>query len=89
MKKQAKANKTRGKSYRDEVRIKLFGEKIRAIRNSKNITQEQLEHSTGFDLRQIGRIERREVNTSISHAFKIAECLGVPPHELFILTDKP
>jgi transcriptional regulator with XRE-family HTH domain len=79
-----KQDKTRGKSYRDDARVKLFGERVKAIRKDKGITQEDLQHKTGFDLRQIGRIERGEVNTSISHAFKIAECLDIEPHELFI-----
>lgn len=83
-----KATKTRGKQYRDEVGIKLFGAKLREIRKSKNITQEQLQYRTGFDLRQIGRIERGEVSTNLSHVFKIAECLDVLPHELFIFSMK-
>jgi transcriptional regulator with XRE-family HTH domain len=85
----SKANKPsagRGKSYRDEVGIKMIGARIRDIRKAKEITQEQLEHSTGFDLRQIGRIERGEVSTSLSNIFKIAECLGVPVHELFMFS---
>lgn len=57
---------------------------MREIRKSQNITQEELVRRTGFDLRQIGRIERGEVSTNISHVFKIAECLGVQVHELFI-----
>ena len=75
--------KKRGKTYRNSEGIKKFGERLREIRLSKNITQEQLEHSTGFDLSQIGRIERGVINTSISHVFKLAECLGVAPSELF------
>jgi len=57
---------------------------MREIRKSKNITQEELVRLSGFDLRQIGRIERGEVSTNLSHLFKIAECLGVAPHELLM-----
>ena len=57
---------------------------MREIRKAKGITQEQLQYSTGFDLRQIGRIERGEVSTNLSHVFRIAECLDVPVHELFL-----
>ena len=74
----------RANPYRDDMRIKLFGEKLKELRKSKNITQEQLEHLSGFDLSQIGRIERGVINTSISHVFKLAECLGVSPHEFFL-----
>ena len=79
-----KPNLTRRKSYRDEVGIKRVGDRMREIRKSKNITQEELVRLTGFDLRQIGRIERGEVSTNLSHIFRIAECLGVPVHELFL-----
>jgi len=78
-----KPNLTKRKSYRDEAGIKKFGDRIREVRKSLSITQEELVRRTGFDLRQIGRIERGEVSTNISHVFKIAECLGVPVHDLF------
>jgi len=75
---------TSRKSYRDEAGIKMFGDRMRELRKSLNITQEELVRRTGFDLRQIGRIERGEVSTNLSHVFKIAECLGVPVQELFV-----
>ena len=78
-----KQSNKRGKSYRDEVGIKSFGEKIVEIRKAKKITQEELVRRTGFELRQIGRIERGEVNTSISHILKLAEALEVSEAELF------
>jgi transcriptional regulator with XRE-family HTH domain len=88
--KPTKPSLTRRKSYKDEAGIKRFGDRLREIRKSKNITQEQLQHLTGFDLRQLGRIERAEVSTNISHVFRIAECLGVAPHELFMFPpEKP
>lgn len=49
----------------------------------KGMSQEQLALETGFELSQIGRIERGEVNTSISHLAAIARALGISPHELF------
>lgn len=79
-----KPNLTRRKSYRDEAGIKRFGDRMRELRKAKNITQEELVRLTGFELRQVGRIERGEVSTNLSHVFKIAECLGVPVHELFL-----
>ena len=74
----------RGKTYRDEAGIKKFGARVKEIRKAKNITQEELVHKTGFDLSQIGRIERGLINTSLSHVLRLAECLGVSPTELFI-----
>ncbi|MBS1592815.1 MAG: helix-turn-helix transcriptional regulator [Bacteroidetes bacterium] len=61
----------------------MFGSRMREIRKSLNITQEELVRRSGFDLRQIGRIERGEVSTNLSHVFKIAECLGISVQELF------
>jgi transcriptional regulator with XRE-family HTH domain len=69
--------------YRDEKFIKKFGLKLRDIRKSKKISQEQLAFDTGFELSQIGRIERGTVNTSISHVAAIAKALKVRPEELF------
>lgn len=82
-KKSPKQNNKRGKSYRDEAGIKRFGARVVEIRKVKKITQEELVRRTGFELRQIGRIERGEISTSISHAFKLAEALEVPDTELF------
>jgi transcriptional regulator with XRE-family HTH domain len=74
----------RGKTYRDREGIKKFGERLKEIRKAKKITQEELVRKTGFDLSQIGRIERGLINTSLSHILKIAECLGVSPSELLV-----
>jgi transcriptional regulator with XRE-family HTH domain len=69
--------------FRDEKFIKRFGLRLREIRKSKGISQEQLAGDTGFELSQIGRIERGEINTSISHVAAIAKVLKVKPEELF------
>lgn len=69
--------------YRDNLFIKKFGQRLKTIRKSKGISQEQLAWESGFELSQIGRIERGEVNTSISHVAAIAKALKVRPEELF------
>ena len=69
--------------YRDEKFIKKFGLKLKEIRKAKKISQEQLAGDTGFELSQIGRIERGEINTSISHVAAIAKALKIKPEELF------
>ena len=86
-KKAAKSIAKRGKSYRDEAGLKRFGARIVEIRKAKNITQEELVRRTGFDLRHIGKMERAEIDSGLSHILKIAEGLDVPPSEL--LTDTP
>jgi transcriptional regulator with XRE-family HTH domain len=69
--------------YKDEKFIKKFGIRVREIRRSKGLSQEQLAGETGFELSQIGRIERGEINTSISHVAAIAVALKVKPQDLF------
>lgn len=69
--------------YRDEDFIKQFGLRLKAIRKSKKISQEELAFKAGFELSQIGRIERGTINTSISHVAAIAQALGISPDELF------
>ncbi|OOG76449.1 helix-turn-helix domain-containing protein [Algoriphagus sp. A40] len=69
--------------YRDQEFIEKVGKKIVSIRNRKRITQEELMDRTGLTLSQVGRIERAEVNTSISMIALIAKGLQVKPKELF------
>ena len=69
--------------YRDEKFIKKFGQRLKELRKAKKISQEQLAGDTGFELSQIGRIERGETNTSISHVSAIAKALKIKPEELF------
>jgi len=47
------------------------------------MTQEDLVEKTGFDIKQIGRIERGVSNPSISTIEAIATALGVEIKELF------
>ena len=69
--------------YRDDKFIKKFGLKLRELRKAKGISQEQLAGDTGFELSQIGRIERGEINTSISHVAAIAKAIKIKTEELF------
>ncbi len=69
--------------YRDNVFLKRFGQRLRDIRKEKGISQEELAGKTGFELSQIGRIERGEINTSLSHVSAIAKALKMSVKELF------
>jgi transcriptional regulator with XRE-family HTH domain len=71
------------KHKRNVKGIKAFGKNLKRIRKLKGITQEDLSFSTGIELRQIGRIERGEINTGISSVFEIAKILGVEAKDLF------
>ncbi|ANI90749.1 hypothetical protein A9P82_11400 [Arachidicoccus ginsenosidimutans] len=68
---------------RDEHSLQLFGQNLKKIRTEKKLSQEQLANSCDLPISQIGRIERGEINTSLSHAFLIAKTMGIHPKQLF------
>ncbi|QEC74668.1 helix-turn-helix domain-containing protein [Mucilaginibacter ginsenosidivorax] len=71
------------KHYKNQVLIDKLRGRIFKIRKDKKITQEDLVKLTGFDIRQIGRIERGETNPTISSIEAIATALGVEMIDLF------
>ncbi|UOE48697.1 helix-turn-helix domain-containing protein [Mucilaginibacter sp. SMC90] len=73
----------KNKHYRNQDLIDKVRANILEIRKSKKITQEDLVERTGFDIKQIGRIERGISNPSISSIEAIATALGVPVKDLF------
>ena len=50
---------------------------------SKKISQEILAYSADIPISQVGRIERGEINTTISTIKVIANALNIPLKELF------
>jgi transcriptional regulator with XRE-family HTH domain len=71
-----------GSQYRDQDFIMNICKKILEIRKIKGIVQEDLVDRTGFNLKQIGNIERGISNTSVSNIAAIARALEVHPKEL-------
>jgi transcriptional regulator with XRE-family HTH domain len=71
------------KHYRNQNLINKVSAKILEIRKLKKMTQEDLVDKTGFDIKQIGRIERGASNPSISSIEAIATAMGVEVKELF------
>ncbi|MBD8135091.1 helix-turn-helix transcriptional regulator [Bacillus sp. CFBP 13597] len=67
--------------------LKLFGNKIRAVRKAKGLTQEELSERCGLQNTYIGGIERGERNISLQSVEKLAEGLSVAPFELFSFDD--
>lgn len=65
--------------YRGEEFIRKFGRRVQQLRKEQGISQKELAFRTGFELSQIGRIERGEVSTSISHLAAIAGALSISP----------
>ena len=63
--------------------VRALGKKIREIRMKQNISQDQLAFEMGTDQRQVSRIERGDINTSIAHILAIAKILDVHVKELW------
>ena len=70
-------------NIKDIVYIKKFGENLKKIRLSKNMSQEVLAYSADIPISQVGRIERGEINTTISTVKVLATSLDVPITQLF------
>ena len=56
---------------------KLFAKKLKAIRNERGLSQEELALLCGVDRTYIGRIERLERNPSLEVLQKIADGIGI------------
>lgn len=62
--------------------IKAFGENFRKVRESKNLTQEELAYRCELPLSQVGRIERGVHSPTLSTLYILANGLGVEPMAL-------
>ncbi|MEG6589304.1 helix-turn-helix transcriptional regulator [Paenibacillus barengoltzii] len=63
--------------------LRIFlGNRIRAIRNAKGLTQQNLADLSGLDYRYIGAIERGERNFSIDTLEKVLTALKISLNEL-------
>ncbi len=63
--------------------LKRLGERIRQLRESRNISQDELSFRTNIAKSQIGRIERGEINTGVSTLYELAIGLEVEMKDLF------
>lgn len=63
--------------------LEFVGKRIRDIRKTKNLSQEQLGEKSGFHFTYIGGLERGERNISLVNLAKIAKALEVNIHDFF------
>jgi transcriptional regulator with XRE-family HTH domain len=70
-------------SNRYETFLKQLGKNVRSIRNAKGLSMETLANEAEIEYRQLGRIERGEVNTTITSLLKIADALKVDISNFF------
>lgn len=62
--------------------LKAIGANIKKERESKGISQHELSFRIDISRNQIGRIERGEINTSLSALYEISTGLNVDVKEL-------
>ena len=63
--------------------LSLFGKRIRELRKSRKITQEQLAEIVGLDAKQIGNIENGAGFTTMMTLEKFAKYFEIEIYELF------
>lgn len=63
--------------------IKAFGKNLRKMRKEAGLSQEDLANDADIPLSQVGRIERGEVNTTISTAYALSKALQINIDTLF------
>jgi transcriptional regulator with XRE-family HTH domain len=66
----------------EEIKLR-FGRAVRAMREARGMSQEELALECGLDRTYIGGVERGERNVSLVNIWKIAAALHVEPKELF------
>ncbi len=64
-----------------EIR-EVFAQNLRALRQAKGLSQEELAHEAGIDRTYISALERNVYNASIDVVDRLAKVLGVDAAEL-------
>lgn len=70
----------------EDIRI-IFGNQLRKLRLSLNISQEELAFRSGLHRTYISSVERGERNISITNIAKLAKALNMEPYELLLKKD--
>jgi y4mF family transcriptional regulator len=68
---------------RNLKKLKALGNHIRALRNKKGLTQEQLADLAGVSENTIVTLESGKLNTTVATCFDIAKALGISERDLF------
>jgi transcriptional regulator with XRE-family HTH domain len=67
---------------RNQKLITQFGKHLRKVRTERKLSQEDLANDSDIPINQIGRIERGEINPSLSTLHAIATALQVRLRQL-------
>jgi transcriptional regulator with XRE-family HTH domain len=60
-----------------------FGAQVRALRQSVGLSQEKLGFRAGIHPVSVSRIERAEINATVSTIYRLAKALRVHPSKFF------
>lgn len=61
----------------------LFGRAVRALREERGYSQEELAERAGLHRNYVGGVERGERNVGLENIVKLAQALSVPSKDLF------
>ena len=67
----------------------VFGRVLRAVRESKHISQDELGHRAGYSRNYIGLVEQGKTSPSIRALFNLATAVGVRPSLLIRRAETP
>ncbi len=70
-------------------RHEALGSAIRAVRESRGLSQEDAAYACGLERRYYGGIERGEMNVAVAKVWKVADGLAVRASELFARGEAP
>ena len=73
---------SRGQELANERR-RAFGDRLRALRAERELSQEGLAHLAGLHRTYVGSVERGERNIGIDNLYALADALGVSARDLF------
>ena len=68
---------------------KQLGQRVKYLRKSRDLSQEQLSEMLGITARSLGNIENGRCFMSLSGIEKLIEIFDIEPYELFIFDKKP
>lgn len=70
-------------NVKNKALIKALGKRIKDLRKTRGLSQEGLSYEADIPLSQVGRIERGEINPTVSTLAAIALALGADLKGLF------
>ena len=68
--------------------VKALGRRIIELRQAKGLSQETLANLADIPVNQIGRIERGEINTTVSTIYAISKAFKLTVPEIFSFSFK-